>query len=593
MSSTLLPRLQSIIRAEAEQQRFELRRQWSLPLPERVARGYAIEGLEVSSIRPNGTLRLSCQTNDSRFREGDFLVIHRGDPEAPERVSIVLEYDDETELEVDLTEGNIDFLKTTPGGWIVDEDMLDLSRFYLDALDQVADRLLGREVILPLLSGEKGPNIDYARYARSWEEAMAAGLNESQAEAVAQGYATDLVHLIQGPPGTGKTFVLAHLARQLVEDGQRVFVTALTHRAINNTLEKISQVDAGLPVCKIGRTERARDLTVPNFENFVLSGFGDLPGGYIVGATPFATQTERLANVEFDVVLFDEASQVTLPLAIMGMLVAPKYIFIGDQRQLPPVTTLKASELARTSIFGYLSGRGYETLLNTTYRMNDALTAWPSRTFYENAIQSAPGVAERRLKLDGGSSKWDFALDPQQPLVFLDLRHHNTMVRSRTEAEAVSELVQALIRARIPPREIGVVVPYRAQSRLIRNLLRDVLPSREMLHDLVVDTVERMQGQEREVVLVSLATSSPGFAEQLAEFFFQPERLNVAITRPRTKLILVGSRRVLEAEPDLPECQAWVDLFRDLVAHCTTFTAPFRFSTSNQSGRQSRQDQAG
>ena len=114
-----------------------------------------------------------------------------------------------------------------------------------------------------------------------------------------------------------------------------------------------------------------------------------------------------------------------------------------------------------------------------------------------------------------------------------------------------------------------------------------------MLHDLVVDTVERMQGQEREVVLVSLATSSPGFAEQLAEFFFQPERLNVAITRPRTKLILVGSRRVLEAEPDLPECQAWVDLFRDLVAHCTTFTAPFRFSTSNQSGRQSRQDQAG
>jgi DNA replication ATP-dependent helicase Dna2 len=584
MTSALLPRLQSIIRAEAEQQRFELRRQWSLPLPERVARGYAIEGLDVTSIRTNGTLLLSCQTNDSRFREGDFLVIHRGDPEALERVSGVLEYDDETELEVGITEGNVDFLKTTPSGWIVDEDMLDLSRFYLDALDQVADRLLGRETILPLLSGEKGPNIDYARYARSWEEAMTAGLNESQAEAVAQGYATDLVHLIQGPPGTGKTFVLAHLARQLVGDGQRVFVTALTHRAINNALEKIAQVDAGLPVCKIGRAERARDLTVPNYENFVSSGFGDLSGGYIVGATPFATQTERLANVEFDVVLYDEASQVTLPLAMMGMLVAQKYIFIGDQRQLPPVTTLKASELARTSIFGYLSGRGYETLLTTTYRMNDVLTAWPGRTFYENAIRSAPGVAERRLKLDGGSSRWDFALDPQRPLVFLDLRHHNTMVRSRTEAETVAELVQALIRARIPPREIGVVVPYRAQGRLIRNLLRDVLPTREMLHDLVVDTVERMQGQEREVVLVSLATSSPGFAEQLAEFFFQPERLNVAITRPRTKLILIGSRRVLEAEPDLLETKAWVDLFRDLVAQCTTFTVPFRFSSANPDG---------
>src|SRR5512143_3954276 len=100
MTSDLLSRLQSLIRAEAEQQRFELRRQWSLPLAERVARGYAIEGLEVTSIRPNGTLLMSCQTNDSRFREGDFLVVHRGDPEAPERLSGVLEYDDETELEI-------------------------------------------------------------------------------------------------------------------------------------------------------------------------------------------------------------------------------------------------------------------------------------------------------------------------------------------------------------------------------------------------------------------------------------------------------------------------------------------------------------
>jgi DNA replication ATP-dependent helicase Dna2 len=245
MTSALLPCLQSIIRAEAEQQRFELRKQWSLPLAERVSRGYAIEGLQVSSIKKDGTILLSCQTNDSRFREGDYLVIHRGDPETPERLSGVLEYDDETELEIDLTEGNIDQLKTNPLDWIVDEDMLDLSRFYLDAIDQVADRMLGREVILPLLSGEKGPNVDYARYARSWEQAIASGLNESQAEAVAQAYATDLVHLIQGPPGTGKTFVLAHLARQLVEDGKHVFVTALTHRAINNALEKIAQVDAG------------------------------------------------------------------------------------------------------------------------------------------------------------------------------------------------------------------------------------------------------------------------------------------------------------------------------------------------------------
>ena len=75
-----------------------------------------------------------------------------------------------------------------------------------------------------------------------------------------------------------------------------------------------------------------------NFETFTASRFAEIDGGYVVGATPFALQTSRLENVEFDVVLFDEASQITLPLAIMGMLAGSKYIFIGDENQLPPVT---------------------------------------------------------------------------------------------------------------------------------------------------------------------------------------------------------------------------------------------------------------
>jgi len=156
---------------------------------------------------------------------------------------------------------------------------------------------------------------------------------------VAQSYATDLLHLIQGPPGTGKTLMLAHLAQLLAQDGLRVFVTALTHRAIHNALNKIPQVDANLPVCKIGEERLTGDLNVPNFETFDQSHFAEKSGGDVVGATPFALQSQRLANVEFDVVLFDEVSQITLPLAIMGMLAGSKYIFIGDENQLPPVTT--------------------------------------------------------------------------------------------------------------------------------------------------------------------------------------------------------------------------------------------------------------
>ena len=573
----LLQRLRSLVLSEAETQHYQLERQWKLPIGERVRRGFAIEGLRLQAFLPGGAFSLACQSNDSRFREGDFLVLHRGDPQGPESMGCVLEYDDETQLELSLQDGEAHFLQSMHDGWIADEGGLDLTPFYLDALDEAADSLRGRSRILPLLSGALGPTIDYARYQRAWEAATGAGLDEAQAEAAAQAYATDLVHLVQGPPGSGKTLALAHMVRLLVEDGQRVLVSALTHRAINNALNKIAQVDPALPVCKIGRETRARDLVPPNYGSFSSSGFGDLPGGYAVGATPFATRSERLSNVEFDVVIFDEASQITLPLAIMGMLSGARFIFIGDERQLPPVSTLRNSELARTSIFAYLNGRGFETLLTTTYRMNDVLTAWPSRTFYEGALHPAPGVAERRLKLrrlkpGDLDPAWEFALDPERPAVFLDLGHRNTTVRSRREAETVCELVLALLQGGLPAAEIGVVAPYRAQGRLIRNLLRAALPERELLRELAVDTVERMQGQEREAVLISLTTSSPGFAAQLADFFFQPERLNVAVTRPRTKLILIGSRHVLQAAAGDPQVEAWVDLLRDLLDQCAVYT---------------------
>lgn len=570
----LLQRLERFVRLEARSQRENLRQRWERPLTERVARGYAIEGLSFSGFGAGGTLLLNCQTNESRFRDGDFLILHRGDPEGEDVIEVLLEYDDETQLEVSPRSGKLPLLKEHPKGWIADESMLDLSTFFLDALEEVADTYNGRERILPLLSGEKKPGTDYRRYERAYEAAEAAGLDESQCEAVAMAYAANLYHLIQGPPGTGKTFALAHLVRLLVEDGERVLVTALTHRAINNALNKIARVDPALPVCKVGIPSRATDLEVENYENFAESGFGDLPGGYVVGATPFATRSERLSHVEFDVVIFDEASQITLPLAIMGMLAGAKYIFFGDEQQLPPVVTCGATELGSTSIFGFLAERGNQTTLTYTYRLNDVLTEFPSRTFYDGKIQPAPGVGKRRLRLARTDERWAFALDPEHPAVFLDLDQRNTTIRSRLEAEVVCELVQRLVEANVPPAEIGVVVPYRAQGRLVRNLLRDALPSREMLREIVADTVERMQGQEREVVLVSLATSSPTFAEGLADFFFQPQRLNVAITRPRTKLILIGSRRVLQAQPDNEEQQAWVDIMGDLMAYCTGYRLP-------------------
>ena len=154
-----------------------------------------------------------------------------------------MQYDGETELDVSLIRGNEYFLSEYLDDWIMDQDWFDASPFYLSALDTAADSNLGRSVILPLLQGSLNPKIDYAKYERARQELQGAELNDSQIESVAMSYATDLLHLIQGPPGSGKTLMLAHLARLLVRDGRRIFVTALTHLAIHNALNKIPVVD--------------------------------------------------------------------------------------------------------------------------------------------------------------------------------------------------------------------------------------------------------------------------------------------------------------------------------------------------------------
>lgn len=568
-----LQKLRKFVQNEADAQYRALEKQWSHPLQERVAKGWAIEGLRIERMK-NDIARLSCGTNDSRFREGDLVLLHRGDPHDPQALHCDLQYDGEIDLEVSLIKGNEYFLTLQPDGWIMDQDWFDASPFYLDALNAVADSQLGRSTILPLLQGSLIPKIDYARYERAREELKDAGLNDSQVESIAMSYATDLLHLIQGPPGTGKTLMLAHLARLLVADGRRVFVTALTHRAIHNALNKIPKVDSAIPVCKIGEGRHSDDLDVPNFETFASSRFGENSGGYVIGATPFALQSRRLSGVEFDVVLFDEASQIMLPLAIMGMLAGSKYIFIGDENQLPPVTTFSAETATQISIFNYLSGHGNETMLNVTYRLNDVLTDWPSRTFYRNELKASDEAAERRLILSPEATPWDFVLDPEIPAVFLDLCHQNTTVRSRTEANVVIDLINSLFMHDVSPEDIGVVVPYRAQSRLIRSLIRRNLLDSDLANHLVVDTVERMQGQEREVIIVSFATTSAKFAAQMADFLFQPQRLNVAVTRPRTKLILVGSHHMLDADQYDENQKETMDMLRDLIGSCRHVTVP-------------------
>jgi DNA replication ATP-dependent helicase Dna2 len=229
---------------------------------------------------------------------------------------------------------------------------------------------------------------------------------------------------------------------------------------------------------------------------------------------------------------------------------------------------------SQLSIFNYLAGRGNETMLNITYRLNEELTEWPSRTFYGNELKPSEEAAGRRLQISDRASRWDFVLDPAASAVFLDLCHRNNTVRSRREADIAVEIILALLHHGIAASEVGVVTPYRAQSRLIRSLLRRNVTDHSICDQVVVDTVERMQGQEKEVIILSFTSSSPAFIKQMADFLFQPQRLNVAVTRPRTKLILIGSHHIFDAEFDDPDEAKSIALFKSLIDDCLQFSIP-------------------
>jgi len=524
-------------------------------------------------VEENRFLRFICaKENSSDFREGDLVRLSRGQPTLSTLSGNLYRVDD-AEVWFDPTENWRMFRgEIESGAWTLDPSYIDLESLYQRAIDQLGASARGRERILPLLNGDLLPEVDINDFDEAAAKAEKEGVNDSQNEAIAQAVATNLCHLVQGPPGTGKTFVLAQIVKQRVARGERVLITALTHRAIHNALNMICRVAPEISgVVKIGREIYDPDLRVRQYPFFSSSPLAANEGGYVVGATPFSAIGKRLRGVEFDAVIIDEASQVTLPLAVMGMLSAEHYIFIGDHKQLPPVgLTLSGDEVLQASVFGRLTGRGFSTMLETTYRMNRELTHWPSEAFYSGKLCAAPANASRRLALPQVLPDFHEVLDPEKPMVLVEMNHRTAQRYSDEEATFTAGLLVALKSAGLSLDQVAVVVPFRRQARRIRMFLK-ARPSIQPqdLADCVIDTVERMQGQEREVVIVSMTASKPEYLDLLLGFLLQPQRLNVAVTRARSKVIILASEQIAKAGSFDTEKSEMVDLWRSLREACS------------------------
>lgn len=366
----------------------------------------------------------------------------------------------------------------------------------------------------------------------------------------------DNSHLvIQGPPGTGKTFTLSHAIIALLKAGKRVAVSSNSHKAIHNLLEAIEEraAECGFAFLGAKKASKGDPETVFSGRRISPAYSSDdiLPANTLVGGTAFHfARPDQLRA--FDYLIVDEAGQVALGNLVAMAGCARNIVLAGDQMQLPqPVQGVHPGDSGLSCLDYLMQGhatvpRELGILLNVSWRMHPALCGFVSQAFYDGRLTAHPKNAERRIVLQSGAhpALRSFGIS------VAEVAHVGCTQSSREEAEAVAEIVQSLLKQSVRGTDglvrpvaltdILVVAPFNAQV----NLLRRHLPPGAR-----VGTVDKFQGQEAAVAIVSMATSHGADAPRGTEFLFSPNRLNVAISRAQCLAIIVCGGELLALSP--------------------------------------------
>jgi len=263
----------------------------------------------------------------------------------------------------------------------------------------------------------------------------------------------------------------------------------------------------------------------------------------------------RLKNFRFRQVLLDEATQAVEAEALIPIVMGAKQVvFVGDHCQLGPVVMCKKAAKAglTQSLFERLVLNGNRPIrLQVQYRMHPALSEFPSNMFYEGSLQNGVTEADRQLlNLPEFSGKEDFPWPvPNKPMFFYavtgmeEISVSGTSYLNRAEAGHVEKIVTHLLRMGVTPAQIGVITPYDGQKKYVYESMRRVGPLSSSLYEAIeVASVDAFQGREKDFILVSCVRSSE---TQGIGFLSDPRRLNVALTRARLGIILLGNPRVL------------------------------------------------
>ncbi|EHP87932.1 IGHMBP2 family helicase [Methanotorris formicicus] len=257
----------------------------------------------------------------------------------------------------------------------------------------------------------------------------------------------------------------------------------------------------------------------------------------VVVATNSMAGCDFLEEFEFDVCVIDEGSQSMEPSALIPIVKSKKLIMAGDHKQLPPTVLSEDEELKKT-LFERLikTYPNFSSILEIQYRMNEKIMKFPNKAFYDNKLKAHKSVESHTIfdLIDVEVDEEDKFIINEEPIVFIDVKgkekrdKDSTSYYNEEEAKVVAKLVGIFKKYNIP---VSVITPYDAQVKLISNLC-----------DGEVNTVDGFQGKEDEVIIISFVrTKKFGFLEDL-------RRLNVAITRAKRKLIIVGCKELLSQD---------------------------------------------
>lgn len=602
---------------------------WSFTLQEKLESGLIFDNLHITKLfRDNegegiSSVMLSIsdtQTNNlPNFREGDIVVLYSypldQEPDIRQRpalrCTITRLLPDCITLKLRAPQRTSE-LFTIPSrhGWAVEHDYMDSSfqTLYRGIYSFFSATPSRRKLIL----GQRKPECDWKRDISS--DYSEGGKNPQFNDLVRRAIRAKDYFLLVGPPGTGKTsFGLMNILREsLVGGTKNILVTAYTNRAVDEICSKL--VGAGLDFVRIGSEPACDPLYRPHLLSELLktctttTQVRNLLSStrIITGTLSALSASDGLFKLKrFDVAIIDEASQILEP-QLLGLLCArhgegdaiEKFVLIGDYKQLPAVvaqdeqdsfvTERELREIGlidcRRSMFERLLNlQDEQSVFQFTFekqgRMHPEVANFSNKNFYSGLLRAVPLPHQRQsqwleCREEGSEMRHLLA---ENRMIFMDCAapgHSSPDKINEPEAiliaavaYAMAQLFKANKHIFDPQKSIGIIVPYRNQIAMIkRELKKYALPE---LQQLTIDTVERYQGSERDIIVYGFTVHRLHQLDFLTSNSFQEDgrlidrKLNVALTRAREQLIMVGSANLLKSNA----------MFHSLIAHCKGFGA--------------------